>query len=344
MRNSALVAFMILSGIAVAGTAQAQSCSAPQLLNSVAMTQIAGSNLMAVPISINGTARKFVIDTGDVGTEVSQAMVRDLGLPENTYSGQAMEYNVKGSHSAQDIRQRVRVADFQIGNMKGSSMQFLISSDQALGDTKPYDGLLANDLFNNYDLDLDFAAKRMNYFSANHCPGQVVYWPEKPVAVVPVTIRDSKITVPVTIDGHQIDAVIDTSADRTVMKRGVAEQTFNLDPDSPQMTPVEGLRDGLGERVYTHTFGLIGFEGVAVNNLPVLIQTNSMVRPTYSSPTTGNRFRTAMMPPIPDLSIGMDVLSHLHVYIAFAENKLYVSPAGNGDSALFKGVASVPAK
>ncbi len=344
MRNSALTAFLLLPSVALGGTAQAQSCSAPQLLNSVAMTPVAGSNLMTVPVTINGTARKFVIDTGDPGTQVSRAMVRDQSLPENTYSANAMEYNVRGSHSAQDIRQRVRIADFAIGSMKGSSMLFLESNDQALGDTKPYDGLLANDMFNNYDLDLDFAAKRMNYFSADHCPGQVVYWPEKPVAVVPVTIRDSQIVVPVTIDGHEIDAVIDTSADRTVMRRGVAEQTFNLDPDSAQMTPVEGLRDGLGERVYTHTFGLIGFEGVAVNNLPVLIQTNSMVHASYGNITTGSRFRTATTPPIPDLSIGMDVLSHLHVYIAFAEKKLYVSPAGSGKSAVFKGVASVPGK
>ncbi len=343
MRNSALVAFLILSGTAVAGTARAQSCSAPQLLNSVAMTPVPGSNLMTVPITINGTARKFLIDTGDAGTQVSQAMVRDLALPENTYSGQAMEFDVKGSHSAQDVRQRVRTAEFQIGNMKGSDMLFLISPDQALGDTKPYDGLIANDLFSNYDLDLDFAAKRMNYFSANHCPGQVVYWPEKPVAVIPVTIRDSKIMVPVTIDGHAIDAVIDTSADRTIMRRGVAEQTFNLDPDSPQMTPVEGLRDGLGERVYTHTFGLIGFEGVAVNNLPVLIQTNSMIRAPHNNFTLGSRAQLAT-PPIPDLSIGMDVLSRLHIYIAFAEKKLYVSPAGNGESAISNGAASVPAK
>lgn len=343
MRKSALVAFLILSGTATAGTASAQSCSAPQLLNSVTMTQVAGSNLMTVPVTINGTARKFVIDTGDAGTLVSQAMVRDLSLPENTYSAQAMQYNVRGSHSYQDVRQRVRIADFQIGSMKGSGMQFLISGDQALGNIKPYDGLLANDLFDNYDLDLDFGAKRMNYFSANHCPGQVVYWPEKPVAVIAVTIRDNKIMVPVTIDGHTIDAVIDTGANRTVMRRGVAEDTFNLDADTPQMTPVEGLRDGQGERVFTHTFGLIGFEGVAVKNLPVLIQTNSMTHNLQSNAITGSRFHSET-PRIPDLSIGMDVLRHLHVYIAFAEKKLYVSPAGNGESALLKGTAKVPEK
>ena len=109
------------------------------------------------------------------------------------------------------------------------------------------------------------------------------------------------------------------------------------------MTPVEGLRDGLGERVYTHTFGLIGFEGVAVNNLPVLIQTNFMIRAPHNNFTLGSRAQSAT-PPIPDLSIGMDVLSRLHIYIAFAEKKLYVSPAGNGESAISNGAASVPAK
>ena len=342
MRCSAFASILVISIFAVAGAAQAQSCSAPQLLNSVAMTPVAGGNLMTVPVTINGSQRKFVIDTGDAGTQISQAMLGELSLPENTYSREPMEFNVKGSHSAQDVRQRVRVTEFEIGKMKGSSMQFLISDDKALGGTKPYDGLLANDLFNNYDLDLDFGARRMNYFSANHCPGQVVYWPEKPVAVVPVTIRDSMILVPVTIDGHAMDAVLDTSADRTTMRRGFAEQTFDLDPGNPQTPPVEGLRDGQGERVYTHTFGQIGFEGVAVGNLPVLIQSNSMLRSPHDSTFTGSRFRSAT-PTIPDLSIGMDVLGRLHVYIAFAEKKLYVSPAGTGASALLNSPAA-PAK
>lgn len=36
----------------------------------------------------------------------------------------------------------------------------------------------------------------------------------------------------------------------------------------------------------------------------------------------------------------MNVLKHLHVYIAYGEKKLYISPAGSGESVLFKPAAA----
>jgi hypothetical protein len=40
------------------------------------------------------------------------------------------------------------------------------------------------------------------------------------------------------------------------------------------------------------------------------------------------------------LIIGMDVLSRLHVYIAYREKRLYITPAGSGESVLFKDAPS----
>ena len=38
--------------------------------------------------------------------------------------------------------------------------------------------------------------------------------------------------------------------------------------------------------------------------------------------------------------IGMDILRHLHIYIAGRESKLYVTEAGTGESVLFKPAAA----
>ena len=38
----------------------------------------------------------------------------------------------------------------------------------------------------------------------------------------------------------------------------------------------------------------------------------------------------------PDMLIGMDILRHLHMYLAVNEEKLYVTEAGSGESVLFK--------
>ena len=37
-----------------------------------------------------------------------------------------------------------------------------------------------------------------------------------------------------------------------------------------------------------------------------------------------------------DMVIGMDILRHLHLYLAAKESKLYVTEAGQGESVLFK--------
>lgn len=39
----------------------------------------------------------------------------------------------------------------------------------------------------------------------------------------------------------------------------------------------------------------------------------------------------------PDMLIGMDVLRQLHIYIAFAEEKLYVTEVTQGEPVLFQG-------
>jgi len=95
------------------------------------------------------------------------------------------------------------------------------------------------------------------------------------------------------------------------------------------MTEDGDVRDGAGERFYRHTFPQIAFEGVVASNVPALIQVNSMVRKTRRAATTGSRLQAADDPgdPVPELSLGMDVLHQLHLYIVFGQNKLYVTGA-----------------
>jgi hypothetical protein len=132
------------------------------------------------------------------------------------------------------------------------------------------------------------------------------------------------------IRGHVIDAVIDTGSARTVMRRDIAERIFGLEAGTPEMMPAGDLTDGTGMRIYTHTFAQISFTGgVIANNVPALIQANSMTHKMDRTPVLGSRATFAADPGerIPDLSLGMDVLHQLHLYAAFDQNKLYVTTA-----------------
>jgi hypothetical protein len=93
------------------------------------------------------------------------------------------------------------------------------------------------------------------------------------------------------------------------------------------MTEDGDVRDGAGERVYRHTFPQIAFEGVVAGNVPARIQANSMVRRAHRAATTGSRLQAADDPgdPVPELTLGMDVLHQLHLYIVYGQKKIYAT-------------------
>ena len=329
-----------------AAAAAPETCARSAQADTADMSPVAGSNLMTVPVAINGTQRLFLLEIGKSADQVSEATVAELHLPRtNLVTGtdgfagmnistqfRAAMFDVKSGVTTTDIQERVGATDFTIGRATVHNVVFLVANDRDLGKSKPYDGLLTTAMFSQYDLDLDFGGKKLTFLTPTSCadPNQVAYWKHEVVAVIPMTIANGKITVPVTIEGHQIDAIIDTGSDHTVMRRDIAERSFGLKADTPEMARAGDMRDGTGERIYQHTFPQIAFGGVIANNVPALIQTNSMVHKINREPTLGSKahFDSALGERVPDLALGMDVLHQLHLYAAFGENKLYVTPAG----------------
>jgi len=349
---AALIALLGLNGAAAAET-----CTLPTLADSVDLKPVPGSDLMTVPVEVNGTPKQFLLKIGTNPTEVSQAAVTQLGLPENAKLsenigahgsnmapaggnlsaltngglGNVSVYDVRDKTGSGGAQTRVRITSFTIGRATGQHLIFLVANDVEMGQSQfePYDGLLTGDFFKQYDVELDFTGKELNFLSPTKCtdPNQVVFWPHSAVAVIPITIADGKISVPVTVQGHQITAVIDTSSSRTVMRRDFAELTVGLKADTPEMMPAGDLKDGKGQPVYGHTFSQISFAGgVAANNVPALILTNSMTHEINSGMVLGSWARSADAR-LPDLTLGMDVLHQLHLYVVYGQKNLYVTAA-----------------
>lgn len=335
------------------------TCTLPTIADSVELTPLTGSDLMTVPVAINGSPRHFLLDIGTNPTEVSQATVTQLGLPENAKLNEnigagtgsnmaptpgtdlgALTNGGLGNVSIYDVRDntgrggaqtRVRIGAFTIGGATGQHLMFVVANDAEMGksQTEPYDGLLTGDFFKQYDVELDFGGKQLNYLSPTKCtdPNQVVFWSHTAVGVIPMTFADGKIQVPVMVQGHQVNAVLDTSSSRTVMRRDIAELILGLKPDTPDMMPDGDHRDGKGAPVYAHTFSQISFTGgVTANNVPALILTNSLTHELNSELVLGSKARAADAR-IPDLTLGMDVLHQLHMYVVPGQAKVYVTSA-----------------
>jgi hypothetical protein len=189
---------------------------------------------------------------------------------------------------------------------------------------------MTGDFFKQYDVELDFAANKLSYLTPTNCgdPHQVAYWSHAEVAVIPMTIEDDgKMHVQVAIQGHLINAVVDTGADHTVMRRGVAEQRLGFTAGK-DMIPDGDRQDGMGQQIYVHTFPQITFAGgVTAINVPARIQNYSLIHDLNRQPVLGSRATFSVTPDIPDLTLGMDVLQQLHLYIAAGQKNIYVTSA-----------------
>jgi len=362
MRRSAIAAFIALSGLGVQ-TAQAQTaasapgpvCTAPSIVDTVDLKPVDGTDQVTVPVQINGSEKQFLLDIGTDHSEVSQVLVGALKLPGANRSNDflalapgadnsanqfhnfnsnaqlsAAMMDVNGSRSAQDYASRVSIANFAVGDASGHNVQLIIANDKLMGTpAEPYDGRMTGDILAQYDIEFDFGGKKLSFLTATNCTEkEIVHWPSAMVAVVPMTMSGGKMRVPVSVQGRVIEAVIDTGFAHTVMRRDIAE-SLGLKPGAPDVMPDGDVRDGLGQTVYVHTFSQISFSGITANNVPVRIQTNSMVHMISRAPILGSRATFAADPAtkVPDLAIGMDVLHQLHIYAAFNENKLYVTSA-----------------
>jgi hypothetical protein len=181
----------------------------------------------------------------------------------------------------------------------------------------------------NVDLELDFAGRKLGLFSPDHCAGQVVYWPATAIAAVPMRVAGlGHIIIPVTLDGKNMDALLDTGASDSILNLRVAQSRFDIRPDSPEVEPIGELRGNPSAKIYRRRFDTLAFEGVTVSN-PSLILIPDQVSPRMPNPVpTGSLVR----PPdrgLPDLILGISILSKTHIYVAYREKKVYITPAGS---------------
>jgi hypothetical protein len=260
--------------------AQPDKCGPLKRIATLPIEYIENDTRPLVPVTINGTPARMLFDTGGNVTSVAVSVVQRLGL-KPLKSNTAL-HGLSGRTS----QLAVKLDSFGIGPLRGDEQHFQIAPDDVGGDWEPYDGILANDVLQQYDIDLDFDANAVNLFATDHCPGNVVYWKADGVAVVPFEIyAKSSIAFPVTLDGKKLLAVLDTGA-------------FNTTLDQSDASGFSASQ-----------FKELSFPGVTVKNPKIY------VRP----------FKTGLVRTV-DLLLGMNVLRQLHIYIAMQERKVYISP------------------
>ena len=122
-------------------------CARPALADTAELEPVSGSNLMTVPVAINGTPRLFLLEVGRTPDQVSAATMDELHLPQTTQTigsnGLAdlntvaqfhpAMFDIKSGITASDIQSRVHIASFTIGGATVHDVVFMVANDRDLG-------------------------------------------------------------------------------------------------------------------------------------------------------------------------------------------------------------------
>jgi hypothetical protein len=234
--------------------------------------------------------------------------------------------------------------DFGLGAIHVPTLQVIVMPTQGAG-AAPFAGNLAGDLLSLYDVEIDFAAHKLNFFSKDHCPGHVIYWKTDALAVVPMTLqlptgndsrtgfrpfsyRGSHINVPVSINGKDFKAALNTVSQTSAMSTDTAKFIFGVTAESPGAVPLDSPDGNPAHRAFKFTFQTLTFDTVTVTNAKFVVYPNlTGSRDPENSGRTDSRARRVDDSFGGGVSIGMDVLRKLHLYVAYGENRLYITPA-----------------
>jgi len=321
------LALCVLSMLAGVAAAHAADCPPPRILASVELVRQKNGTVL-VPVTVAGTARYFSLGTASPMSTITPALASELGLVRE-HSGVTM-INTAG----RDTNRIATAPDFAIGGLKGSNIPFFVEPSQeaagiqgdAAGPSRA--GTLGEEFLRGYDVDLDFAAGRMNLISREHCDGRILFWKSELMTKVPMSVTDdNKIFLEMTLDGHRLDAILSTNTAYTSINRKVAKTVYDVDSDAPGDEAAGQLND---MPLHAHRFGSLAAGGLAVSNprivlLPDLVQDDAR----HLHPLRSNRRLNLREPRLPDLLLGMSTLSQLHLYIAYGERALYISPAAH---------------
>jgi predicted aspartyl protease len=258
---------------------------------------------ITIPVRVNGTEKTFLLDTGGYASGLSPKAVQDLGLTMQDVHGARIQ-DVGGKVA----QKYVRTSNFGFGQMQGESLPLLVSEGLNT------DGVLAPDLLRNFDVELDFANEKLNLFHHHPCDGRAVYWATAWAVMDFDVTHDGHIRVPVTLDGEDTHAIVDTGATFSDITMGSAEVLFGLSEKSPGMEKApqsEGTHGSIIDN-YTYPFKSLTMGGVTVSRPIILIGEHPNLLKSNQA----------------KMLLGLSVIRRLHMYIAYKEGKLYITGAG----------------
>ena len=275
---------------------------------------------IGINMKIGDRSELMLIDTGAWFSFLTFAEADDMKLPTRSMGDQFVSYDTGGKRTSMVAT----APSLEIGPLQVNAVDFVVAPrGRSFG--KGVAGLIGANVLKHFDIELDFAKKKVNFFDSDHCPGQVVYWTQSGSANIPFKFDGSAIALPVQLDGHELWAQLDSGAFASTLTRSIALQVFGLSADSPNVVHREySDEDGNKGTDASYVFDALFFGGVSIAHPHLHLiedKLGAAVRADFS------RSENVPLPHLPAVILGVVELRHLHLYIAYKEKVLYVTAA-----------------
>jgi hypothetical protein len=292
---------MLLSGAAHAG----EKCALHQL--GVLNLKERAGGAPTIPVLIDGKPQAMAIDVSDPNS----FLTTDYGDAQNF--DRAVIPVQRDGHLFIPKNPSYLVTDFMIGNIHGTKVP-MHRFERPNDFDDDIVGEVGADILSGFDMEVDLKNGRVILFSQDHCPGDVVYWTKSEYAAIPLDIDPAgHSSIQMKLDGKTVSVAFELAATGAFMSMKTAKRIFDIDENSEGVTPItEGSSDGPR---YRFPFKALSINGISISNPKVDLD------PSRIECRLPHCFGGS------DLYLGVEELKYLHLYFAFKEKMLYVTPA-----------------
>ncbi len=284
----------LLGGCAESG-ATVRACRIERVAD---LPVLPGTRLPAVRATLEGEPVVFYIDTG---AQLS-ILTRSAADHFDFRGASAMRMGLGGIGGIVDAPV-VIVRRLDLGHGVARDIAMPVAGD--LGSTVqglPVAGLFGADFLSNYDVDLDLPDHRFALYDLRHCSGGLRPL-DAPAFAVPFRLESTRINLKVRLNGHPIDAVLDSGSVATLVTlddaatAGVTRGMLQADRG--------GFAIGIDETrlpAHRHRFAALEIGDETMQNYPFAVADTDFTL------------------------IGNDFLRANHVWISYPRRMLFVQP------------------
>lgn len=256
--------------------------------------------------AINGKKVGVLLDTGAYASLITKASAERLGLP--TRATAEVMAGVGGLSQVHVTR----IDTLTIAGATREGMRVRVGGERPIPGV---DFVLGDDFFRMVDIEFDYAKGVIRLFQPEGCDGRALgYWDPKAMQL-PME-RDSKIVVPIKVNGRSARALLDSGASSSMVALHLAEDV-GVRPGGQDVAP-SGCSSGIGAdlvRSWVARFDTVEI-GEQVVRDPRLHVAEVIPELAFG------------MNAVPEVILGTDFFRAHRVYVARGQRKVYFTYTG----------------